>query len=138
MKTIVVGYDGSEHGRRALERAGQLAADGASVRVVSAIRISRLVRDPARGTSPLDPAEVEERKRNLEEARAFLGEKGIETFTVEGHGDPADVIVDEARESSADLIVVGTHGRNFAERAVLGSVSTKVVHNANCDVLVVR
>ena len=57
---------------------------------------------------------------------------------VEGHGNPADVIVQEAEESGADLIVVGTRGLGATRRAFMGSVSTNVVHHAPCDVLVVR
>ena len=48
------------------------------------------------------------------------------------------MIVQEAEESGADLIVVGTRGLNAAKRLVLGSVSTNVVHHAPCDVLVVH
>jgi nucleotide-binding universal stress UspA family protein len=47
-------------------------------------------------------------------------------------------LVQEAEESGADLIVVGTRGLNAAKRLVLGSVSTNVVQHAPCDVLVVR
>jgi nucleotide-binding universal stress UspA family protein len=57
---------------------------------------------------------------------------------IEGHGSPADVIVDEAEDNGADLIVVGTRGLHAGRRLLLGSVSTKVVHHAPCDVLVVR
>jgi nucleotide-binding universal stress UspA family protein len=39
---------------------------------------------------------------------------------------------------NADLIIVGTRGLNTAQRLLLGSVSTKVMHHAPCDVLVVR
>jgi nucleotide-binding universal stress UspA family protein len=67
-----------------------------------------------------------------------LGEKGISSRLVEGRGDPADVLVEEAKEAGADLIVVGSRGQNPVARAVLGSVSAKVVHEAPCDVLVVR
>jgi nucleotide-binding universal stress UspA family protein len=38
----------------------------------------------------------------------------------------------------ADLIVVGSRGLNPVQRILLGSVSSKVVHRAECDVLVVR
>ena len=48
------------------------------------------------------------------------------------------MLVQQAREAGADLIAVGTRGLNAAQRALLGSVSTKVVHHAECDVLVVR
>jgi nucleotide-binding universal stress UspA family protein len=48
------------------------------------------------------------------------------------------MLVQVAAEERADLVVVGTRGLNLAQRALLGSVSTKVVHHAHCDVLVVR
>ena len=58
---------------------------------------------------------------------------------MEAHGiDVGEAIVEEARGVDADLIVVGSSGKNLAERIVLGSVSSKVVHGSPCDVLVVR
>ena len=46
-------------------------------------------------------------------------------------------IVSVAKESKADLIVTGTHGRSGL-RALLGSVAEGVVHLAPCEVLIVR
>jgi nucleotide-binding universal stress UspA family protein len=136
MSRIVVGYDGSDAARRALERAAALA-DGTEVTVVSVVHMLRPVgRGP--GPEPLDPEEVARRDRALEESRELLAERGVAARTVEGVGDPAAVLVEEAREWGADLIVVGTRGLGLGERIVLGSVSTKVVHHAPCDVLVVR
>jgi nucleotide-binding universal stress UspA family protein len=137
MDRIVVGFDGSEHSRKALARAAEIA-NGATVAVVAAANVARLMRDPAQGVSPVDPAEAEARSKALAEAREYLEGRGITGVYVEGHGNPADVIVQEAEESGADLIVVGTRGQNAAKRLVLGSVSTNVVHHASCDVLVVR
>lgn len=136
MKTIVVGYDGSEHADRALARAVALAQEGAKLVVVSAAALSPLTRDV--GTSAVDPIAAEEARKALDKAQAELSAKGVEGRTVEAHGDPADMIVQQAKEAGADLIVVGTRGLNLAQRALLGSVSTKVVHHAPCDVLVVR
>jgi nucleotide-binding universal stress UspA family protein len=138
MERIVVGFDGSEHALRALARAADLAGDGTVLTVVCAADVARLLRDPAGGTGPVDPADAEARAAALAEAKSYLGERGIEARLVEGHGHAADVIVQEAEESGADLIVVGTRGLNAAKRLVLGSVSTNVVHHAPCDVLVVR
>jgi nucleotide-binding universal stress UspA family protein len=135
MRNIVVGYDGSETAKRALERAAELATDGATVTVVSAVHVHSAA---GRGAGPVDPDEVHERRQELAEAETLLGEKGIKPSLVEGHGDPADVIVDQAKESGADLIVVGNRGLNVGARLLLGSVSTKVLHDAPCDVLVVR
>jgi nucleotide-binding universal stress UspA family protein len=137
MKRIVVGFDGSEHSHKALERAADIA-NGATLSVVCSADVTRLLRDPSGSVSPVDPAAAEARTNALAEARRYLEGRGLEGVFVEGTGHPADVIVQEAEDSGADLIVVGTRGQNAAKRLVLGSVSTTVVHHAPCDVLVVR
>ncbi len=53
-------------------------------------------------------------------------------------GDPADEIVQVAEEIGADLIVLGCHERGTVERILVGSTSTKVLHQARCPVLVAR
>ena len=137
MKRIVVGFDGSEHSRKALERAADLA-EGATLAVVCAADVARLWRDPVGGASPVDPADAEARANALAEARRYVEGRGLKGVFIEGHGNPADVIVQEAEDSGADMIVVGTRGLNAAKRLVMGSVSTTVMHHAPCDVLVVR
>lgn len=49
-------------------------------------------------------------------------------------GSPADEIVRFADEQSADLIVMGTHGRSGLRRMLMGSVAEAVVRRANCPV----
>jgi len=53
-------------------------------------------------------------------------------------GSPHQAIVEEAKNWGADLIIMGSHGYGFFQRALLGSVSDWVVHHAPCAVLVVR
>lgn len=53
-------------------------------------------------------------------------------------GFPETEIVRAARESAADLIVMGTHGRKGVARALLGSVAEGVVREAPCAVTVIR
>lgn len=53
-------------------------------------------------------------------------------------GSPKRVIVEEAEEWGADLIVIGSHGYHFWERVLLGSVSNAVAQQAKCSVLIVR
>ena len=53
-------------------------------------------------------------------------------------GNAKEVILEEARKSDADLIVVGSQGRRGFKRAMLGSVSEAVAMNAHCSVVVVR
>ena len=53
-------------------------------------------------------------------------------------GPPQSVILDEAEDWRADLIVVGSHGYHAWKRFLLGSVSHSVVSHAKCSVEVVR
>jgi nucleotide-binding universal stress UspA family protein len=135
MNAIVVGYDGSECARRALERAAELCANGNVLHVVAAEHIMPQVKG---SVSVVDPIEVEDCKQALDEAGSMLRERGVASKLVEVRGDPARAIIDEARTAQADLIVVGTHGRGPIGRSFLGSVSTSVAHHAPCDVLIVR
>jgi nucleotide-binding universal stress UspA family protein len=50
-------------------------------------------------------------------------------------GDPADQIVEVARQEGADMIVMGTHGRTGLRRLLMGSVAEAVVRRAPCPVL---
>lgn len=53
-------------------------------------------------------------------------------------GGAASEIARAARDWSADLIVIGSHGRSGVQRALLGSVAENVMRHATCAVLVVR
>ncbi len=77
-------------------------------------------------------------KQELAVSKAALSAPGrtIETTLVTGR--PASVIIDEARRTSADLIVVGSHGRGAVASALLGSVANEVVDHSPCPVLVSR
>jgi nucleotide-binding universal stress UspA family protein len=132
MSRIVIGYDGSDAAKRALERAAALA-NGGPVVVVSAV--TPLI---SRAAQIADPVEAEDHARHLAEAKARLGELGVDANAVEGIGDPATVIVAEAEEIGADLIVVGSEGKSLIERLLVGSVSSEVARKAAADVLVVH
>ena len=131
---VVVGYDGSEPAKRALERAAALAGEQGQLVVVVAAE-PRYQPGITEGAH-LDPSEVHRRRRDLEEARSLVSGRGIQVETVEAQGDPGTAILEAATD--VDLIVVGSRGLNPVERLLLGSVSTKVVHRAESDVLVVR
>jgi nucleotide-binding universal stress UspA family protein len=131
MRKIVIGYDGSNSAQRALERAAEFV-DGGSITVVSAVH-----RVAGKSGPAYDPIEQEDHLRHLKEARSRLAKLGIEAEVIEGHGDPARVIAEQASESQADLIVVGNEHKNLIERLVEGSVSAGVTRRAHCDVLVV-
>lgn len=134
MQTIVIGYDDTEPAERALERALTLAkAFGARLVVTS---VAPVLVGRAGGLDPADPPEAHHAQ--LENARAAVGQAGLDADFVTAVGHPADAIVRLAEERGADLIVVGTRDPGFAERLLGGSVSAAVGRKANCDVLIVH
>ena len=53
-------------------------------------------------------------------------------------GDPVQQIVHLAKQESAQMIVIGTHGRTGTRRLLMGSVAEGVVRNSSCPVVVCR
>jgi nucleotide-binding universal stress UspA family protein len=53
-------------------------------------------------------------------------------------GDPRAILLDEAKAWEADLIVVGSHGRQGFDRLLMGSVSESIALHAHCSVEVIR
>lgn len=137
MKTIVVGYDGTEASERALSRAGDFAvAFGSSVVLTS---VSPVMTGTARGGGTVDPTQPPEASEStLSAGVEKLATRGVQAETVLGVGDPAEAIVELAAERDADLIVVGTREPGFFERLVGHSVSASVQRRAHCDVLIVH
>ena len=131
---IVVGYDGSDPAKRALERAMDMVDDQG--RIVVVVAAEPHARTGITEGAHLDPSEVSRRLKDVEEAEAQLSERGIQGEAIEAQGDPGNVVVETAKD--ADLVIVGSRGLNPVQRLLLGSVSSKVVHRAECDVLVVR
>jgi nucleotide-binding universal stress UspA family protein len=135
-RNIVTAYDGSDGAHAALEVAARLAStDGASLTLVHSV--TRPVgMDPPISSKP-DPEQVAEGRHLVERAIADLDpELGASPWIVSGPAGEAVLVV--AEEIGADLIVTGSRGRGRLTRAVLGSVSSHLVHNAGCDVLVVH
>lgn len=62
---------------------------------------------------------------------------GVKISAAAGHGKPGDVLISDATERGASMIVVGNVGMKGLGR-VLGSVASSVAHSAPCDVLVVK
>jgi nucleotide-binding universal stress UspA family protein len=117
-RRIVVGYDGSDASRRALETAAELLGYGSTLSVV-AVQTGEV----GRGA--------------IGEARTLLLGRHVEARYHEPAGEPAEQLVETAASLGADLVVVGRRNRSPL-RALLGSVSARVVRRAPCDVLVVR
>jgi nucleotide-binding universal stress UspA family protein len=141
-RSIVVGTDGSQTARVAVERAAELAkASGAELHLVSAYKSPTVMVTAPEVAIVVDQEEwrVAARsdvERQLASVQAALGP----TLTVATHAlphDPAKAICETAEAVAADLIVVGNKGMKGMRR-VLGSVPSSVAHHAPCDVLIVQ
>lgn len=89
-------------------------------------------------TGYADPAEEEAHRRLLEEATRRLAAYGVAAATVEPARETVGAILEAARETGADLIVVGSRHRGVVRRLLVGSVSGELVVEASSDVLVVK
>lgn len=134
MNHIVVGFDGSTNAHRALEEALDIASAETRITVVAAAQAPA----PRGEVLPAGAEGLEERERELEDARRHPAERGRDAEVVVVPGAPADVLVEEAESRGADLLVVGRRGLTGAERLVMGSVSVKVARTAHCSVLIAR
>jgi nucleotide-binding universal stress UspA family protein len=147
MKTIVVGYDGTDPGKRALERTELLARTFAARVVIVCVAEVLPAAAAAGAIAPIASAvgaiaiadEATSYCDELtEEARQFFASHGIEATVRTETGSAGMMIVAAAGEEGADLIVTGTRDSGLLERFLGGSVSQTVAKNAPCDVLIVR
>jgi len=140
MKTILLGTDGSPGARRATREAVELAAEtGWPLRIVSVWSVPPLELSAA----PMMAGELAEVARDraqeaLDSAAGEAADAGIAAITYLRHGEVPKQILELAEMIGDVLIVVGSDGRGAIGRALLGSVSTRLVHTAPCPVLVVR
>jgi nucleotide-binding universal stress UspA family protein len=126
---LLVGYDGSDGGRDALELARVLGeATGASALVVTVLPYGPL-------PIPYEILEQEEAERAqplFEEAKERLGALEAETRAF-GGGSPAGVVNDLAEREGVDAIVVGSPHRGPVGRTLIGSVAEGLLHGAPCE-----
>ena len=129
---ILVGYDGSEMARRALVHAAELVGRGGTVGVINVITVQPV----SARIENLSDRERSRQRKLLQEAKMLLGEWDVGMSPVKAVGDPATEIRTAAEESGAGIVVVG-RGSGL-RRLIHGSVSTRLVRQSPCDVLVVH
>jgi nucleotide-binding universal stress UspA family protein len=138
MKRLVVGVDGSDGGRAAIEEAVELASALAARVTFVCVRRS----PPGYAGDPYYQNAVTESRAHarlaLAEAQDLAEAAGVDAETALLDGDPAERLLDLARERNADMIVVGSHGAGATGSAALGSVSRVVTRHADRPVVVVK
>jgi nucleotide-binding universal stress UspA family protein len=133
---IVIATDGSE---------GAEAAVSAGARVARTIGTRAVLVYVRPSLGPLgDPYYQEKLSEQMTHARAalerahqLLGQEGVDADEEILEGGAADRVVELARARDAPLIVVGSRGLGAVAGALLGSVSSAIIHRADRPVLVV-
>ncbi|MGI0004558.1 MAG: universal stress protein, partial [Candidatus Nitrosotenuis sp.] len=127
IQRILVPLDGSENSLRGLENAITIAKP-----VGAAITGLHIIHIPARSAIQFTP---QQRKKEISFAESLI-EKAIGTATKNGvnfkprieTGNPAEKIVQIAKDGNYDLVVIGSRGRGAKKEMFLGSVSNQVLH----------
>jgi nucleotide-binding universal stress UspA family protein len=144
---ILIGTDGSDDALAAARRALDLLAADATIHLVCvaeepAVVAAGMESGFAGGIATQEEVDaawagvIDEATDALERTANVIGAASVETRVETG--SPGPVLCQRAESLGVDVVVVGSRGRGAIRRALLGSVSTHVVHNAPCPVLVVR
>ncbi|HLB19213.1 MAG TPA: universal stress protein [Gaiellaceae bacterium] len=135
-KSILIAWDGSEHAKRALGEAVDLARtqDGR----LTLLTVAAPLQVWPGYVPPVTEADlISAAKTTLAEGEALVPE-GV---PVSGHtaaGDPGSELVKRAGAADHDLIVMGSRGRGAVRSAFLGSVSHFVLNHTTVPVLIVH
>jgi universal stress protein A len=139
---VVVGHDFSEHANRALALAFETARTHSAPVIHVLAVLGRQLPETESAVHPRTAegaAELSQELETIVRAQAKGDEECPVRYFVHARiGSPAQEILRLAQETRADLIVVGTHGRNGLKRLALGSVAETVIRHACCPVLIAR
>ncbi len=146
MYKILLATDGSEHTQKVIEEALPIAESiQASVTILTVIsehgfenRIAGEV--SSEKWNDIKQYQHKEAEEMVEKAAQPFREKNlkVETKVVAGKMGEADLICEEAREGSYNLIILGSHGLRGIKEMILGSVSNKVAHIGCKSILIVK
>jgi nucleotide-binding universal stress UspA family protein len=142
-KQILVGSDGSCEAIRAVEMAAAIAKPmDATVIALNVFNLSAaaayLAPEALEYANEIVKSGEAAQREALGESSGILTEAGVKFRTRAETGHPVDTTIRVAKEENADMVVVGTHGRNGLQKIFLDSVSDGVARHAPCPVLVVR
>ena len=141
---ILVSTDGSEFSRAAVKECCRIIAEPENTKI-KIVSVYEVIEPIDISISPEFSRELEDSARKqaeeyAEQAAAQIKERfptvdlTVQILT----GTHDQWLLEAAKEWQADLIVIGSHGRGFWGRTLLGSITNSLVHNAPCSVLVVR
>jgi nucleotide-binding universal stress UspA family protein len=133
--TILVTLDGTPTDRAIIEHIKKLANLAHSRVVLLHVADGWAAR--TYGPDAVSP-EIAEDTAYLEKIRAELQSAGIPTEAELAYGEPASQIIQWVQRKGCDLVAMSTHGHRFLADVFLGATATRVRHNINVPVLLLR
>lgn len=142
-KSIVVATDGSKYSAAAASEAigiakrnnaklTVLAVVPADIDMVTDIDFAAIEREK------LADQDMQAAEKNAKAVKDAAQKAGVDAQAFVMSGKPADAIIEIAKDKSADLVVVGSHGRTGLDRLLMGSVTERVIVMSSCAVLAVK
>jgi len=136
-RRILVAVDGSDSSKNAFRQACRIAfMDKSWLTVITTIPPYEDLFQIPSIQEKVSRALREEGEKVLAGIRKIAKEENAYIKTVLEEGTPFQAIVDTAEEGNYDLIVMGRHGTKPIERALVGSVTARVIGNSQRDILV--
>jgi nucleotide-binding universal stress UspA family protein len=138
-KTILLAYDGSREGARALREGTLLARScGAKVLLLSVVPNTSTVTIAEGVIGSIADSQVDAQRELLKRALAGLKDLGLDATARIAIGEPAPTIGRVANEIKADLVVVGHRQTGFLARWWSGSTNAYLTDNIACSLLIGR
>ena len=149
VRKILLATDGSASSERAAQSIAERPwADGTEVEVLSVVELALGATQAFLEPPYVDNAQLEEQRAEAMQRAQTAVDSAVQILSKTSlrvvpsisvlMSGPKSVILDEAKQTDADLIVVGSHGHRGIERFLLGSVSEGVALQSHCSVEVIR
>ena len=144
---ILITTDGSDFSKAAVEKCCQMVVkpEDTAIKIVSVYELTLpldVFPAPTDFSEKLESSAREQAEEFAQQAaamiRGFFPDSNVDITLEIAVGAPEQILIEEAKDWNADLVVVGSHGRGFWGRMLLGSTTDALVHHAPCSVLVVR
>lgn len=136
IERVVCGVDGSPEGLVAVRQAAAVRDPDGELLAIAVSETTLAVHAKFEAAAWAERLRAEAEEARVAAEHALADTPGAVTRVVEG--DPAETLLQTARRERASLLAVGSHGRSRAAGIVLGSVATRLVHDAPCAVLIAR
>ena len=138
-KKIIIPTDGRENSFKELEFAQKMIEENGEIVIVSVA--NEIIKHHFQSETDIEPLNDLFKKTAIKNAETMLSKvpKDIKVKTrIVINSSIADGIIEVAKEEKADLIIISRSNKTGINRILLGSVSEKLVKNANINILLIK